>query len=390
MSLFKPHGSKYWYYDFAVKGVRHYGSTGTASKEAAKEVEAAQRELVRRAAFFPDEKKKPQMTVKAAFDRYYVEVSGHLASADNHLTYMERLLTLGADRYLADITDSDVAHLVAKRRATKARYSRDPVSNATVNRETELLSRIFRRARKVWKVDVGDQIDWSAHRLPEVDERIRELTADEESRLFAHLRADYQPMVRFALISGMRLSNLVRLTWRQVDLSSGQITLKMKSRKPGGRSHTIPITPGMIALLTAEKGHHPIYVFTYVCAKSREKRRKGRRYPFSHDGWRRAWWDALQKAEIEDFRFHDIRHTAATRIVRASGNLKVAQKLLGHTDISATTRYAHVTKDDVLNALILVESQEIPKGEGTKAPTKGKNVQEEQGASQNCPACSQS
>lgn len=376
MSLFKPQGSQYWYYDFAVKGVRHYGSTGTASKEAAKEVEAAQRELVRRAAFFPDEKKKPQMTVKAAFDRYYVEVSEHLASADNHLTYMERLLALGADRLLSDITDSDIAWLVAKRRTMKARYSRRQIAAATVNRETELLSRIFRRARKVWKVDTGEDIDWGAHRLTEVDERIRELSSEEEQRFFSHLRGDYQPMVRFALISGMRLSNIVRLTWRQVDLVSGIITIKMKSRKPGGRSHSIPITPGMFALLTGEKGNHPIHVFTYVCSKSRQKRRKGERYPFSHDGWRKAWKEALRLAGIEDYRFHDNRHTAATRIVRASGNIKVAQMLLGHTDLSATTRYAHVNKDDVLNALILVESQGIPKAKGRSTTQKGKKVKE--------------
>lgn len=361
MSTYKPKGSSLYYFEFVFKGVRHYGSTGTARKAEAEEVEATEREKARRAHFFPDEsKKKPQMTLKAAFDRYFIEVSDHLASADNHLTYMAKLLSLGADKNLSDITDSDIALLVARRRGEKARYSLEPVSNATVNRETQLLSRIFRRAKRAWKVDVGD-IDWPLHILHEADERVRELTAAEEAALFAELRSDFHPMVRFALLAGMRLGNVIRLTWKQVDMISRQITVKVKSRKPGGRSHTLPISPGMLALLANERGNHPIFVFTYLCKKSRQKRKRGERYPFSQNGWRKPWTEALTAAGIEDFRFHDTRHTAATRIVRKTGNIKIAQKLLGHASISSTTRYAHVTQDDVMAALIGVESQENPK-----------------------------
>jgi len=53
---------------------------------------------------------------------------------------------------------------------------------------------------------------------------------------------------------------------------------------------------------------------------------------------------------VENFRFHDTRHTAATRVLRAS-NLKVAQRLLGHADIATTTKYAHALDDDIRAAL---------------------------------------
>jgi site-specific recombinase XerD len=77
----------------------------------------------------------------------------------------------------------------------------------------------------------------------------------------------------------------------------------------------------------------------------------GQRYPYSKQGWDRTWRRMLKEAGITDFRFHDLRHTSATRLVRASGNLKAAQKLLGHARIETTARYAHVTGDDLLEIM---------------------------------------
>ncbi|MDG2571043.1 tyrosine-type recombinase/integrase, partial [Vibrio parahaemolyticus] len=70
---------------------------------------------------------------------------------------------------------------------------------------------------------------------------------------------------------------------------------------------------------------------------------------------------ALAKEEtgVTDFRFHDNRHTAATRLLRSSGNLKLVQKLLRHEDIATTTKYAHVTDEDLRLAMeTAAESQE--------------------------------
>ena len=342
-------------------------------KRAIKEADAA-----RTAEYKPlnDAKAKPQMTVKAAFDRYYVEVSDHVSSGDDELGFMGRLVDIGADKLLSEIGDSEVALAIAKRRGQKARGKDSRVSNATVNREFELLSRILKRAKKVWKVDVGE-IDWTLHRLHEADERVRELSADEEGRLLGALRDDFRPIVRFAMISGLRLSNLIRLTWKQVDFDAGQISIKMKSKRPGGRAHTIPITPAMRALIANQRGNHPIYVFSYLCQKNRNermgaKRAAGQRYPFSQNGWRKAWTDALKEAGIDGFRFHDLRHTAASRIVRATGNLKTAQKLLGHSTLAATTRYAHVGQSDVLNGLLEVELQRIGKVESSASSDVGR------------------
>jgi hypothetical protein len=75
---------------------------------------------------------------------------------------------------------------------------------------------------------------------------------------------------------------------------------------------------------------------------------------------RKPWAAALKAAAIEGFRFHDLRHTRGTRILRATGNLKAAQRALAHKSIKTMLRYAHATDEDVRRALDASESRPIP------------------------------
>lgn len=387
MSLFKPKGSPNWYFDFTFRGVRHYGPTGVADREIAKGIEAAHRTRVAQEHAFGKPKSRPPMALKAAFGRYDNEIGQHTAGANADLQRMDVLLgLLGADTRLADITDDTLAQTVAqiRSRTVKTAKGLQLIAAGTVNRYLELYRRVWRRAAKTWKVECGDEPRWGDLLLPEADERIRSLSVDEETRLFKHLRADYHAMVRFALRTGMRLGNIRALRWRDVDFDAATVTIRMKSRKPGGRNHVVPLTHDLVTLLKGQVGHHFAYVFTYECEKPRRTkgadgkpllRLKGQRYPFSLNGWRRAWMDALKAADIEDFRFHDTRHTAATRIVRATGNLKIAKELLGHTDIATTSRYAHVDQSDIRAALRAVSQAITKQDDGA-----GEKGEEEQGA----------
>lgn len=94
---------------------------------------------------------------------------------------------------------------------------------------------------------------------------------------------------------------------------------------------------------------------------------KGERYPISKDGWRKVWGAALDDGQVEDFRFHDLRHTRGTRILRQTGNLAAAQKALAHKNIKTTLRYAHAFDDDVRRALEASESRTIPDANIDKA-----------------------
>lgn len=77
---------------------------------------------------------------------------------------------------------------------------------------------------------------------------------------------------------------------------------------------------------------------------------RGKRYPITMEGFKSAWRRYMAASGVDNLRFHDTRHTAATRILRKS-NIKVVQQLLGHEDIGTTAKYAHAMIDDVRAAM---------------------------------------
>jgi integrase len=119
----------------------------------------------------------------------------------------------------------------------------------------------------------------------------------------------------------------------------------------GGRLVIIPITPTIASILWPLRGHHPERVFTYIAKRTRGDRVKGRRYPLTVNGAKSMWRRLRDKAGVEGFRFHDIRHDVGTKLLRDTGNLKLVQKALNHADIKTTTRYAHVLDEEVAKAL---------------------------------------
>ncbi len=346
MSVYKTEKSPYWQFDFQFKNSRFYGSTGCTSKRDAERYEAEQR---RKAAL--GEGTKPSITVDAACNLWWEAKGKH---QKNHKTSDYQLANivsgLGRNRLLGDIAFLDWQRFIAKRRAK--------VSDTSVNREIELARRVFRFVAKGYDVAA---VEWGTLLMKEPDERVRELTEEEEAALFAQLSDDLAAVVEFALLSGQRRTSIITMLWSKVDFVGERATVQVK----GGGWHTFPLTPRLVEIIRGRPKVSP-QVFTYECERTRPdrpgtpRRIKGHRYPFSKQGWMRKWRKALADAKIEDFRFHDLRHTRGTRLLRATGNMKVVQKLLGHTDIATTARYAHALEDDVRTGMLAGESRNSP------------------------------
>lgn len=353
MSVYKPAKSPYFQFDFQWKGRRFHGSTGQTTRRDAERFEADER---RRVTLGTDA--KPGITVDEACGTWWRAKGEHQKSAYTTNYQIEALIAgLGAKTLLGALTLRDFDRYVARRRHKRA--------NASVNREVELARRIWR-----WTAARGFDvapIEWCALLLPEPQERVRELGVDDEARLMAKLPESLRVVVEFALLTGQRRSEIIGLRWSDVDLAGARATLSTK----GGGRHTIPLTPRAVALI-ANQPKVCAQVFTYVCERpspargDRPRRLRGERYPFSRDGWRRHWARALKDAGITDFRFHDLRHTKATRALRATGNLKAVSKLLGHTDIKTTARYAHALEDDV--RAMMVASEEATGAKSRNSP----------------------
>jgi integrase len=354
MSVYKHPGSPFYHYDFQWRGRRVHGSTKCTSRREAEQVEKAERERATQEAA-----RAKVSSASLQFDdiagRYWEEVGKHHAGASNTWRDISRLVDyFGATRLLTEITDDDVAKLVAWRRghrvirSKKRKVAECPhVSNATVNRTTtEVLKKLFTRAKAAWGVRFDHEPCWRAHMLPEPQERVRELVGDEGERLEAATREDYEPFFAFAKASGLRLRECL-LRWSEVNWDAGRI----QKRGKGGKLVTVPITSTVRLILWPLRGHHPEFVFTYIARRARDGRIKCQRYPLTLSGVKIAWRRLRKKAGVTGFRFHDLRHNLATKLLRQTGNLKLVQRALNHADLKTTLRYAHVLDTEVAEAL---------------------------------------
>ena len=357
MSVYKPKGSPFYQYDFQMRGRRFHGSTKCKSRREAEAVERGERERAKELLKVAGGGAEA-LTIDVAAGRFWTEVGKYHADSAGTWRDLERLIGyFGKDKRLVYIGDDDVAKLVAWRRGHRVKDHRKKptkksrelpfIAPATVNRSTtQVLQKLFTRAKCAWKMAFPNEPSWKQHRLKEPEEIVRELKANEGESLDAAMRADYEPVYAYARASGARQRECL-LRWNEVDWGAGLITKKGKK----GRTTTIPLTPTIRRILWPLRGHHPVFVFTYVAARNRNGRVKGRRYPITQSGLKTNWRRLRARAKVVGFRFHDFRHDVATKLLRQTGNLKLVQKALNHADIKTTTRYAHVLQDEVAEAL---------------------------------------
>jgi integrase len=355
MSVYKRADSPYYHYDFQWRHSRFHGATGETDRRKAEAFERAEKERVKRQGALGTQH-AASMSFDIAADRYWLEVGQHSKETDLEENIARLVSWIGANTSLAEIHDDMLARLVARRRGESRRGNSELglVSAATVNRTvTQLLRRILTRARKKWRILLPDEPDWAGHILKEPAERTRELRFDEEAAIETVERADYRPARLFAQATGLRRREVVSLTWPQVDWTAGVIRVVQKGDKP----HVVPITSEITDILWPLRSHHETHVFTFVarrtrtCAKSGNRYERGRRYPISYQGWWTTFARTRKKAGVQDLRIHDLRHTSATRTLRASKNLRAVKEMLGHADIKTTMRYAHALVDDIAEAM---------------------------------------
>lgn len=349
MSLYQPKNSRFWQYDFVWQGERVSGSTRETSKRRAQAVEDAKKLEVKTSTG------KPQRTLDVVALSYWETTGKHAVDAKGDEERLYRLIKyIGADRPMSQIAEPEISKAIdARRKEGNLRgKSAKPLSNATINRTVpELFKRVHQHARFVMKVEVAE-INWKVVRLQEPEPRSRELSRDEEDALFKSLRTDMHAIVLFALATGLRKENAVSIRRRDIDLRQRQLTVKVKSDRPGRKTHCIPLTEAMVELLTTEMSlHRHDRVFSYQPHDTHGNPKPGaERRPMTIAALRPQWKRALTGAKIEDFRWHDLRHTAGSRCARIAG-LNVTKELLGHESIATTTRYAHVTRHDMLQAM---------------------------------------
>ncbi|MHC2415550.1 integrase [Bradyrhizobium diazoefficiens] len=359
MSIWKPKNSKVYRYDFWLGGHRFHGATECTTRKEAEKIEAVEREKAR-SLVKAMKRSRTSLLIDDVAARLWTDRAQYDADPDATSTNLARLVSyFGKATPLTDIDHAKAKQLVAWRRGhrvtrrgklTKEEKDALPlITNSTVNRSTiAVLRRLFSFAKDEGAL-FENEPKWEELFLPEPEERVRELHDAEAAALDDAMRADYGPFFDFVRASGLRLKECVTLRWTEVNFGTKQIVRTGK----GGRRVVFPITDTIRDILFPLQGQHPEFVFTYVAkyGNKRLERVRGQRYPLSYSGTKSAWQVMRARAGVQDFRFHDFRHDFGTKVLRDTGNLKLAQKALNHRDIKSTLRYAHVLDEDVAAAV---------------------------------------
>lgn len=305
-------GSTWW--------VRFTAPDGTQVRESAKTADkklAAQYEAKRRNDVFMEHK----MGVKA--DRPFAEAVKHFLETKDSLRsvscYTQQLAWW--QEQFKDVT----LQQIDEERITKAIMAkkREGASNATCNRYVAALrATLNEAARMKWIMRVP-----TFRELEEPKERVRWLTDAEVERLLAACPSHWRGMVVVSLATGLRQSNVRAMRWEWVDFERQTLTIPGACFK-NGKDFAIPLPDEAVAALREEVGKHEQFVFTFNGKPITQ---------ICHT----AWKGALNKAGIEDFRWHDMRHTWATRMAHRNVPTQALQKLGGWETMAMVNKYAH-------------------------------------------------
>jgi integrase len=256
----------------------------------------------------------------------------------------------GAETLVAEVTAQRIAQYDRDRVTQTSRLGR-LITPSTVNRELAILRHMLRLAEE-W----GYIVRVPRIRLArEPEGRLRFLAEAEIVRLLDACQGSKSryltSIATVALNTGMRKGEILGLTWARVDFARGVLLLE---RTKSGRRREIPMNQAAYGAL------QPLYAQARAALPAPAPGEKaaepeGLVYrKVSGAAWgsiRTAFERACTAAKIEDFRFHDLRHTYASHLVMRGRSLKEVQELLGHQEFTMTLRYAHLSPDRLREAV---------------------------------------
>jgi integrase len=223
----------------------------------------------------------------------------------------------------------------------------DGAANSTVNRTMEVIRAVLRRAANEW--DWLDKVP-RVRMLPEPNRRVRWLTRDEAERLIAQLPEHLKAMAQFSLETGLRRANVTGLEWSQVDVARRTAWIHPDQAK-ARKAIAVPLSAAAVVVLRGQIGKHSTHVFCFrgkpVCQVNTK-----------------AWRLALQRAGIQVFRWHDLRHTWASWHVQAGTPLHVLQELGGWECVEMVRKYAHLSTAHLTDYVDRVSSLRLVGSEG--------------------------
>lgn len=312
MSLLKR-GDIYWAY-FYIDGERHQHSTGTNNRRLAEQIEQKlKKEAIARKHLLVVS--NPDMTFAELAARFLAEGG----ATPYHVGRIQELLPFFAETPVERITKGPAGEYRPWRKKQKE------VSDATINRDLSVLRHIL-----YWAVDNSLLLSNPLVRMRMVRERRKKrrvLSVADEALLLSGCTKYFRPIVTMAVDTGMRRGELLQQRWEDVDFARRLLSVT-RSKTPEGEAREIPLTSRVYTLLSDRRAKEGL-IFTY----------HGRPIHLIKTAWKRA----LERSGVPRLRFHDLRHTYATRLMEAGVVQDVRKALMGHSsgnDVHAA--YTHV------------------------------------------------
>jgi integrase len=313
--------------DYRVDGRRRREFIGPSRKLA--EAVLGKRKMEIAEARYLDKKQGSRRVLFADFAKEFEEICvSRKRAARRYRSCLKHLCQEFGEKYLHEITPEDVERYQAKRKEDPVRIPKD----ATVNREIATLKALFNKAI-LWR-----RVDTNPVRVKLFKERprLRYLSSGEVLRLIDAAREPLKSIITFAAHTGMRKSEILGLKWEQINLETGFIYLReTKNDEP----REVPLNDTLTELLKRHrlsrfgKG----YVFTWPTGR-----------PVLDI--RGSFEAACKKAGIEDFRFHDLRHTWASHMIMSGESMQTVMTLGGWKSTAMLQRYAHLAPDHLKRA----------------------------------------
>ncbi len=349
MGLFKR--GQVWWMRFTFKGKQIRRPTETTDKKLAEKIYHKVMTQIAEGKWF-EKPPHADKTLADLLDKYLREHSTPNKSAGtlkNDTTMVNEMKEFFGSILLQDVTPNLIS-------SYKAKCREKGLAPATINHRRTILRHAFNLAIREWQWCRENPAE-RVSRDKVKNERDRWLTLEEESALLEccilhptgkdntiESRYWLQEIVIFALNTGMRQDEILSLEWPNADLFRKTV-LVVKSKN--GEKRTIPMNQKVFELLKAKaraKKADVKYVFASEAGTKVLRR-----------NLTRAFYNAMDRAKIEDFKFHDLRHTFATRLAQSGIDLYMISKLLGHKDIKMTQRYAHHCPDSLRSGVEVLD-----------------------------------
>ena len=304
-----------------------------------------------------DVKREVNLRMSALIDRYWTHYGIKKRSADREKSVIEGIRSELGQTFVREVGGEEIGRWYENLTVVRE------LSPGTAVRHFNVMHHMMKKAATIWSKDTGidrNPADQVEVRRPD-DQRDRYLSGDELQRLkqaldekiyrkgtndfnktFCRLRM----IVLIALTTGMRASEIFGLRWSDAMYSEGLLAVRAKLK--GGKMRYVPLPPELAGELRRFKPKPAKDNVRFLIANDNE-----RIFPPKRDaksGRQRvegSFQDLLDRAGIKDFRFHDLRHTFASWYMMNGGDLYELAKILGHSNIKMTERYAKLARQHI-------------------------------------------